>query len=277
MNIDSLYMKINNLPEVIDCYDGKLKTIDSCNESVAAVDIAVEQLAQLRLAIAENKAKLANKFIEENLMTFDERVEISKELSHNFFYDLPAESCFYKWLKKFQDKFLGGCMVNLVNATIDCQTQHFEPWRQSLKLWLSDDPSSKFSVLVSIPLPRSIQPTYDTQEVLGGVYVALSGSSRMWCSESCDIFVDEYDIDAIRSALAKTLCVGKMKELPDFASSKVERLYYGGDRSSWFTSFFSGEAKAMSFLGIGRRGLTKLKKYDDDFHYFGGDDDFTYK
>lgn len=274
MNIDSLFTKINRLPEVTDCYDGKLKSIDSCNESIAAVDIAVEQLAHVRLAIAENKAKLANKFIEENLMTFDERVEITKELSHNFFYDLPAESCFYKWLKKFQDKFLGGCMVNLINATIDCHEQRFESWRQDLKLWLSDDPSSKFSVLVSIPLPRSIHPTYDTQEVLGGIYVALSGSNRMWSHESCDIFVDEYDIDAIRSALAKTLCAGKMKKLPDFASSKAERLY-NRDGSIWFMSFFPGEARAMGLFG--RRGLSRLKNYDDSSLYFGGDDDFTYK
>lgn len=273
MNIDSLFTKINKLPEVTDCYDGKLKSIDSCNESIAAVDIAAEQLAHVRLAIAENKAKLANKFIEENLMTFDERVEISKELSHNFFYDLPAKSCFYKWLKKFQDKFLGGCMVNLINATVDCHEQHFESWRQDLKLWLSDDPSSKFSVLVSIPLPRSINPTYDTQEVLGGIYVALSGSNRMWSLESRDIFVDEYDIDAIRSVLAKTLCAGKMNKLPDFASSKVERLY-NRDRSSWFMSFFPGEARAMGFFG--RRSLSRWKEYDDSL-IFDGADDFTYK
>lgn len=274
MNRDSLFIKINKLPEVIDCYDGKLKSIDSCNESIAAVDIAVEQLAYVRLAIAENKAKLANKFIEENLMTFDERVEISKELSHNFFYDLPAESCFYKWLKKFQDKFLGGCMVNLINATVDCNEQQFESWRQNLKLWLSDDPSSKFSVLVSIPLPRSIHPTHDTLEVFGGIYVALSRSNRMWSLESRDIFVDEYDIDAIRSVLAKTLCAGKMNKLPDFASSKVERLY-NGDGSSWFMSFFQREARAMGFFG--RRGLPRLKNYDDSSLYFNGADDFTYK
>ena len=275
MNIDSLFTKINRLPEVTDCYDGKLKSIDSCNESIAAVDIAVEQLAHVRLAIAENKAKLANKFIEENLMTLDERVEITKELSHNFFYDLPAGSCFYKWLKKFQEKFLGECMVNLINATIDCHEQHFDSWRQDLKLWLSDDPSSRFSVLVAIPLPRSIHPTYDTQEVIGGIYVALSGSNRMWSHESCDIFVDEYDIDAIRSALAKTLCAGKMKKLPDFASSKAERLYRG-DGSSWFMSFFSREARAMGFFG--RRGLPRMKNYDDDsLYFFDGADDFTYK
>ena len=271
MNTDSLLPKINKL--LIDCYDGKLKSIDSCNESIATVDMAAEQLAHARLAIAENKAKLANKFIEENLMTFDERVEITKELSHNFFYDLPAESCFYKWLKKFQDKFLDGCAVNLINATIDCHEQCFESWRQSLRLWLSDDPSSKFSVLVTIPLPRSIQPTYDTQEVLGGIYVALSGSSRMWSNASCDIFVDEYDIDAIRSALAKTLCAGKMKKLPDFVSSKAERLYIR-DRPSWFMSFFSGGARAMDLFE--RRGLSRWKEYDDSL-CFDGADDFTYK
>ena len=230
----------------------------------------------MRLAAAENKAKLANKFIEENLMTFDERVEISKELSHNFFYDLPAESCFYKWLKKFQDKFLGGRMVNLINATVDCNEQHFESWRQNLKLWLSDDPYSKFSVLVSIPLPRSIHPTCDTQEVLGGIYVALSsGSNRTWCHEGCDIFVDEYDIDAIRSALAKTLCAGKMKELPDFASSKAEMRLYNRAGSIWFMSFFPAEARAMDLFG--RRGLSRLKDYDDDSFYFDRTDDFTYR
>ena len=142
-----------------------------------------------------------------------------------------------------------------------------------MKLWLSDDPYSKFSVLVSIPLPRSIHPMCDTQEVLGGIYVALSGSNRMWSHESCDIFVDEYDIDAIRSVLAKTLCAGKMKKLPGFASSKVERLY-NRDRSSWFMSFFPEEARAMCLFG--RRGLSRWKEYDDSL-CFDGADDFIYK
>ena len=241
--MSSLSNTISKLPKVEECFDLKLKSLSDCDQLTFEVDQAARMLADVRLAIAENKAMLANKFIEENLMTLDECAKIKDELSRHVFHDLSAESCFYSWLKKFQDKFFDGKQsVNLVKARINARFD--SKWRDTLELRFANDSSPYLLVNVEVPLPNSIHPHLASQNVIGGVMVSISRAKTIHF-RTVFIFEDEYDLCKVKQALSSTLCIGKTEDLQNFKADIVRQLFnaqcsYQDDftRMRWFESFF---------------------------------------
>ncbi len=226
---DRMCNKLMELPELQACLDSALKSETDCDAATRALDHMVDWLAFLRSAISCNKARLANKWIRDNLMAGDESVAIIDELSGKHFYELPADSCFFAWLKKFYGKFLANSQssVNLVNAYTDGDLAT----RRDLVLWLAHDAMPKHSVVIDIPLPGTVSPIPSSQKVLSGVNVYVSEvDARNYSTVEYNgraVFLNECNLALVKSALQKSVCIGKTDELVNFAECKPEYLYWG--------------------------------------------------
>ena len=225
---DRMCNKLMELPEMQACLGGALKSETDCDVATRALDQMVDWLAFLRSTISCNKAHLANQWIRDNLMTGDESMAITDELSSKHFYELSADSCFFAWLKKFYGKFLanGQSGVNLVNAYTDGDPMT----RKALILWLVHDAMPKYAVVISIPLPGTVNPLPSSQKVLSGVNVYVSEVDvRSYSAVEYNghvVFLNECNLALVKSALQKSVCIGKTDELVDFAKSKLEYLYW---------------------------------------------------
>lgn len=246
----TIYDKLTELAEIKAGFDGTLESEASCDAAINALDKAVDIFANLRLEISYNKAALANQWIRDNLMTNDESAAIVSELASNQFFDLPPDSCFFAWLKKFYSKFLAGsgCHVNLVNATtnsVDASSfSGASRPRKDLFLWLAHDSDPRCSAVVAVPLPGSIWPEHDSQTVLGGINVYVAdvdvriGSCISYNSEL--VLANECNLELVKTALQKTVCIGKTDELADLSE---RRMWMRMDKAWWWTATSSFQQK----------------------------------
>ena len=248
---DRICNKLMELPEMQACLVADLKSETDCDAATNALDQTVDWLAFLRSTISRNKAHLANKWVRDNLMTGDESAAIISELSGKHFYELPADSCFFAWLKKFYSKFLAnsGSSINLVNAYAEVDSAFadrstllradYSTPRQDLTLWFAHDAMPKLAVVIGIPLPGTINPMPNSQKVLSGVNVYVSEvDTRHYGAVEYNgraVFLNECNLALVKNALQKSICIGKTDELVNFTEFEPKYLYWkpGGHKYWW--------------------------------------------